>query len=44
LQIVLASNPRIRQIQKIPQLWKDVDPGLPDVEDAKKRLAGLKGN
>ena len=42
-QIRTTYDMKKAMIYKFLTLWKEADPGIAEVEDAKKRLAGLRG-
>jgi hypothetical protein len=33
--------PAAAEYRKLLEIWKDADPGIPDLEDAKKRLGAI---
>jgi len=39
---ILRNSKAIEHYEKFLSLWKDADSSIAEVEDAKKRLAGLK--
>jgi len=43
-EVKRMSDKAIEHYEKFLELWKDADPGLTEVEDAKERLAGLKNH
>ncbi len=44
IQVRYFKAKAIEHYEKFLSLWKDADPGILEVEDAKKRVAGLKSH
>ena len=42
--IVLFLNIKLICFESLLSLWNDADPGIAELEDARKRLAGLRGS